>query len=370
MTVGMALGTIGLVVIAQVDARAATTLLFAGYLLFGLALGFVYAPMSTAAMTAMPPAKAGIAAGVLAMNRVLAGAITLAVAGAVFQTSSSTTPRGPRPSRRVHVGPVGVGVGARGPVRDRHGADLGLRARERRDGGRPRAPGALALPPPLDRHTAPGAGLISGRPCGILCRVPDLTAPVVPRGRLRGLSQPVLRVDELVARPWDPGDVEALVAAYGDPEIQRWHARSMTPAEALLWVEARAERWQREVGADWAVTDRDRLVGRVGFRVLELREGWAEAAYWVAPHARGRAIASRALRAAGDWMFTRVGLHRFVLAHAVANAASCRVAGKAGYALEGTMRRQTLHPDGWHDMHLHARLRTDGRSGRSLDGDG
>jgi hypothetical protein len=41
--------------------------------------------MSTAAMAAMPPAKAGIAAGVLAMNRVLAGAVTLAAAGALFQ---------------------------------------------------------------------------------------------------------------------------------------------------------------------------------------------------------------------------------------------------------------------------------------------
>ena len=85
MTVGMALGTAGLVVLAQVDASSGYGLLLPGYLLFGIALGFVYAPMSTAAMTAMPGAKAGIAAGVLAMNRVLAGAITLAAAGAVFQ---------------------------------------------------------------------------------------------------------------------------------------------------------------------------------------------------------------------------------------------------------------------------------------------
>jgi EmrB/QacA subfamily drug resistance transporter len=85
MTAGMALGTAGLVVLAQVDASSGYGLLFPGYLLFGIALGLVYAPMSTAAMTAMPRAKAGIAAGVLAMNRVLAGAITLAAAGAVFQ---------------------------------------------------------------------------------------------------------------------------------------------------------------------------------------------------------------------------------------------------------------------------------------------
>ena len=85
MTVGMALGTAGLVVLAQVDASSGYGLLFGGYLLFGIALGLVYAPMSTAAMTAMPQAKAGIAAAVLGMNRVLAGAITIAAAGAIFQ---------------------------------------------------------------------------------------------------------------------------------------------------------------------------------------------------------------------------------------------------------------------------------------------
>jgi nitrate/nitrite transporter NarK len=36
-------------------------------------------------MAAMPREKSGIASGVLAMNRVLAGAVALAVTGAVFQ---------------------------------------------------------------------------------------------------------------------------------------------------------------------------------------------------------------------------------------------------------------------------------------------
>jgi EmrB/QacA subfamily drug resistance transporter len=84
MTVGMAMGTAGLFVLTRVDASSPYVLLLLGYLLFGLALGFVYAPMSTAAMAAMPGEKAGIASGVLAMDRVLAGAVALAAVGAVF----------------------------------------------------------------------------------------------------------------------------------------------------------------------------------------------------------------------------------------------------------------------------------------------
>ena len=51
-----------------------------------------------------------------------------------------------------------------------------------------------------------------------------------------------------------------------------------------------------------------------------------------------------------------LGLHRLELRHSVGNVSSCRVATKTGFALEGTLRRQLMHADGWHDMHLHARL--------------
>jgi EmrB/QacA subfamily drug resistance transporter len=84
MTTGMLTGMFGLQILTRVDADSPYGLLLAGYLLFGIALGLVYAPMSTAAMAAMPGGKVGIASGVLAMDRVLAGAVALAATGAVF----------------------------------------------------------------------------------------------------------------------------------------------------------------------------------------------------------------------------------------------------------------------------------------------
>jgi EmrB/QacA subfamily drug resistance transporter len=84
MTVGMTCGAVGLVVLTQVGADSSFALVLAGYLVFGIALGLVYAPMSTAAMAVMPAQKVGIASGVLAMDRVLAGAVSLAATGAIF----------------------------------------------------------------------------------------------------------------------------------------------------------------------------------------------------------------------------------------------------------------------------------------------
>jgi hypothetical protein len=80
----MACGTAGVLLMTRIDATSGYATLLPGFLLFGIALGLVYAPMSTAAMAAMPHAKAGIAAGVLAMNRMVAGAFVLAGMNALF----------------------------------------------------------------------------------------------------------------------------------------------------------------------------------------------------------------------------------------------------------------------------------------------
>ncbi len=156
-------------------------------------------------------------------------------------------------------------------------------------------------------------------------------------------------------RPWEPADRWALLEAYADPGIQRWHARSMTDTEATEWIDSWAGRWERENGADWAVTDGAQILGRIGLRRLDLHEGLGEVVYWVLPEARGRRVAPRALCALSDWAI-EIGFHRLELMHSVQNHASCQVARAASYELEGIKRQERRHSDGWHDMHLHARL--------------
>lgn len=85
MTFGMACATVGMLVLTRAEGGIEYLRMLPGLLLFGLALGFVFATMSAAAMAALPPEKAGVASGVLAMNRTLAGAILLAAGGAIFQ---------------------------------------------------------------------------------------------------------------------------------------------------------------------------------------------------------------------------------------------------------------------------------------------
>lgn len=184
--------------------------------------------------------------------------------------------------------------------------------------------------------------------------MPSLVDPVLTPDQLPKADQPTLTAGAILLRPWRADDVEAVVAAYQEPEIQRWHVRSMTHPEATKWIEAAGRSWSEGAGASWAVEFEGVFAGRMTLKFY-LDDAHAGVGYWTRGVARGQGIAPRALAAATRWAFD-VGLHRVELEHSTANPASCRVAVKAGFDPEGTRRRSTLHADGWHDMHVHARI--------------
>ncbi|PPA57569.1 GNAT family N-acetyltransferase [Micromonospora chalcea] len=187
------------------------------------------------------------------------------------------------------------------------------------------------------------------------------TPPAVPAGTLAGGPQPTLPAEGgLVLRPWADGDAPTVLAAYQDPEIRRWHTRRpASPEQVLQWFAHSRRSWQEETGASWAVTRGDEVVGRMTLGGVNLDDGEAACAYWVVPAARGTGVASGALRALSAWALADGRLHRLWLDHSTGNVASCRVAVKAGFRLEGTKRSAAVHDDGRHDMHLHARVRGD-----------
>ncbi|MGV9559828.1 GNAT family N-acetyltransferase [Streptomyces sp. NPDC003401] len=193
--------------------------------------------------------------------------------------------------------------------------------------------------------------------------MPFLTGPVLPAGTLALSPQPVLSTgDGLLLRPWRATDAPAVHAAFQDPLLHRWHLRSAdSVAEVTGWIEEWRTEWAGERTAQWAVVDADTdaLRGRVALRCIELGDGEAEVAYWTTAAARGRRVAARATGTLARWALDEIGFQRLELLHATSNEASCRVAARAGFLLEGTKRGAGLHQDGWHDMHLHARVRGD-----------
>lgn len=164
----------------------------------------------------------------------------------------------------------------------------------------------------------------------------------------------------LVLRAYEPRDASDLLAAFAEDEIARWNPGPSGPEAAAGFMAARND-WSVGDHASWAVADAaDRLVGSVSVHRIDPDQADAEIGYWVAPWARRKAYATRAVAAASRFAFGRLGLHRIYLFHAVENAGSCAVARAAGFVHEGTLRQSHRYADGeYHDEHLHGRLAGD-----------
>ncbi|MEW2400134.1 GNAT family N-acetyltransferase [Streptomyces sp. NPDC046862] len=193
--------------------------------------------------------------------------------------------------------------------------------------------------------------------------MPYLNCAVLTVGTLAQRHQPTIPTpDGLLLRPWRAEDVPAVYEAFQDPVMHQWHIRAADSEDEVRgWIDEWRQEWEKEDKAQWAVVDADsdQLLGRVALRSILLDEGTAEVAYWTVAAARGQGVAARATTALSRWALEEIGFHRLELMHAVRNVASCRVAAKAGFALEGTKRSALLHQDGWHDMHMHARVQGD-----------
>jgi ribosomal-protein-alanine N-acetyltransferase len=170
--------------------------------------------------------------------------------------------------------------------------------------------------------------------------------------------------DDVVLRPWTRDDTDVVLAAFTDPAIRHYAGNLYdTAADAKRFVDSRTTAWTEGTGAAWAIASASTgtVLGHVGLHEMDPALRLAMVGYWLLPRARGRGVMTRALSEVSTYAFGPLGLHRVELAHAVENEASCRVAQRAGYPYEGTLRHAMRYPvDGrWSDEHLHARLATD-----------
>jgi EmrB/QacA subfamily drug resistance transporter len=84
MTTGMLVVAAALFIQSRLTVHTGYGLLLPGFVLMGLGMGLTMSPMSTAAMNAVDRTKAGVASGVLSMNRMVGGTFGVAVIGALL----------------------------------------------------------------------------------------------------------------------------------------------------------------------------------------------------------------------------------------------------------------------------------------------
>ncbi len=156
------------------------------------------------------------------------------------------------------------------------------------------------------------------------------------------IPSPPLSDGVITLRPWAEGDAPALVEALdGEPEIVRWMhqiPQPYTEADARSYIAASAAAWRGGTGATFAVADTEGIIGSLGMSVVAAAESVVEIGYWTVARARGRGLTTRAVGLVSRWLLDDCGVERVQLRADVENAASQRVAEKAGFVREGVLR--------------------------------
>ena len=150
-----------------------------------------------------------------------------------------------------------------------------------------------------------------------------------------------LHLQTCSVRSWRWNDRDAIVRHANNRNV--WiNLRDQFPypysvADARNWLELVID---RRPETNFAIAVDDEVVGGIGFTVQlgEARRS-AEIGYWLGEALWGRGIATEALIAVTDYAFAEFDICR-LYAHVFEwNPASARVLEKAGYELEGRMRK-------------------------------
>jgi RimJ/RimL family protein N-acetyltransferase len=170
-----------------------------------------------------------------------------------------------------------------------------------------------------------------------------------------------MRIDlgEWCVRSFVAGDADA-IAKYANNRRISINLRDRFPypytrADAEAFLDAA---WAQQPESDFAIASRTEAIGGIGYhRQSDVHRLTAEIGYWLGEPFWGRGIATRAVRALTESVFATTPLVR-LYAHVFEwNPASGRVLEKAGYTLEGRLRRSVLKEGRVIDQLIYARVR-------------
>lgn len=152
----------------------------------------------------------------------------------------------------------------------------------------------------------------------------------------------------MTLRPWgEEGDADAIVAACNDRAIAEFLdaiPQPYTQSDARAYLDICRQGWRDGSMFNFAVLVDGSPVGSISVRYVEADQGVAETGYWVAREARGRGTATQALRLLSRWAIDERRVDRLQLRADAENLASQRVAEKAGFTREGTLRSSHYNP--------------------------
>lgn len=173
----------------------------------------------------------------------------------------------------------------------------------------------------------------------------------------------VLPLKTCTLRLWHEGDEESLAVHANNRNVwinlEDRFPHPYTPEDAREWVR-RAHEDPNQLNL--AIVVEGKAVGGIGLVFLQdVHRHTAEIGYWLGEAYWGRGISTEAVKAVTEYIVSRFYVYRIQARVFEWNKASCRVLEKAGYHLEGRLRKHVTKDGKVADEYIFAFTRPDGR---------
>jgi [ribosomal protein S5]-alanine N-acetyltransferase len=157
------------------------------------------------------------------------------------------------------------------------------------------------------------------------------------------LRVPRLASAPLVLRPYAVSDLALVRQAAADPFIPSISSvpRTYTDDAGRAFIARQHARGAEGDGYSFVIapeTEPKVGIGSIGLWLQEIESGRASIGYWLIADARGRGLATNALRAVASFAFGTLSIPRLHLFVEPWNVASARTAEAAGFHREATLR--------------------------------
>jgi RimJ/RimL family protein N-acetyltransferase len=175
--------------------------------------------------------------------------------------------------------------------------------------------------------------------------------------------EPSLADKQVRLEPMTQADHADLLALTADDAVKQFTyvPTGADPEFISRWIGRYEHGWEDGSCAGFVVRDAasGAFLAFAALVHLDLTARQGEIGYAVAPAARGRGVAGRAVDLLTRWAFDELALVRLELQIDVANPASERVAARSGYSLEGVRRSLYFKEGRRADSGIWSRLRDD-----------
>lgn len=163
---------------------------------------------------------------------------------------------------------------------------------------------------------------------------------------------------DIKIRTWKLEDAQNLADALNNKKIQDNlrdglpYPYTIADAEAFISYMLKAEKDSQYA---WAITADDKAIGSIGvFRKENIHKRTAEMGYYIAEPWWGKGVGTIAVKDACNYIFKYTDILRVFAEPFAYNTASCRVLEKAGFTLEGTLRKNAVKNGNILDMKIYA----------------